>query len=627
MQICFGDRCESTWFFLSKPPLTGNPRCRNKSELRFLPTQKADSHLTGPGKRGFRQHAQASIFRNALRIIYFMGPLDWFFVTLWVLGTSGVGLYFRRQVKSTSDYLLTGRRLSWWQSGVAHAADMLDATDFVSTAGQAYRVGLAQVGYAMHGAGLGFIIMSRWVVPLMYRCGVYTNAEYLELRFNTTLRVTSVVVQTLYRFVAMGMVVYSMAAAFHVLLGVNLWAAVWGAMALTILYVFTSGQLGVAMAAIPQVALMVGAGVMVCAFVLVDVGSFEGLAASLHDRPQYFHLTGYGEPGVPGMVYLGGLVLTLLTYPIVNQTVAQRFLAARSEVDARNGCFAGLVPWYIVSVTSSLVGICAVVAFPHLNSVEADFVYPRLLEQYLPAGLLGLAVAALVVASMSTGAGIGTALGGLFTVDVYARFIRRDATDAHYLVVSRLGAALSILVGSAFARAIPAMGGLLPFYVAFTGSLFLPLAVPYIGGALYSRASRGSGTAAVVGGFATGLVLILLEDLLPVYMGHRQWRPFWSFGAAWTVFFLWSWFENRYRGPLSEADIAAALNRRALGAPGTPAEITERVRQFPQLQTQMAQFSSVKNPGVPADLPLWQRPGTYEIAVTLLLVAILVWWW
>jgi SSS family solute:Na+ symporter len=556
-----------------------------------------------------------------------VGPWDWFFVTLWVLGTSVVGLYFQRQVKSTSDYLLTGRRLNWWQSGVAHAADMLDATDFVSTTGQAYRVGLAQIGYCMHGAGFGFILMSRWVIPLMYRCGIYTNAEYLELRFNTTLRVISVVVQSLYRFVAMGMVVYSMAAAFHVLLGVDLWGAVWGAMALTILYVFTSGQLGVAMAAIPQVGLMVFAGIMVCAFVLTDIGGFQGLAAALQDRPQYFHLTGYGEPGVPGTIYLGGLILTLLTYPIINQTVAQRFLAARSEVDARNGCFAGLVPWYVVSVTSSLVGICAVVTFPHLTSVDADFVYPRLLEQYLPTGLLGLAVAALVVASMSTGAGIGTALGGLFTVDVYARFIRPNAADAHYLMVSRLIAALSILVGSVFARAIPAMGGLLPFYVAFTGSLFLPLAVPYLGGALYSKASRGSGTAAVVGGFTTGLSLILLSDLLPVYLGHHQWRPFWSFGAAWTVFFLWSWFENRYSGPLSETDLAAALNRKALGAPGTPAEIIQRVRQFPELQTQVAQYSSVKNPGLPEGTPWWRKPGTYEIGVTLFLLAVLVWWW
>jgi SSS family solute:Na+ symporter len=553
--------------------------------------------------------------------------LDWTLVSLWVVATSVVGLYFARKVKSTADYLLTGKRLNWWQSGVAHAADMLDATDFVATSGQAYRVGLAQVGYCMHGAGFGFIIMSRWVVPLMYRCGVYTNAEYLELRFNTALRIVSVVIQSMYRFVAMGMVVYSVAAAFHVLLGVDLWGAVWGAMGLTMLYVFTSGQLGVAMAAIPQVGLMVFSGFMVFLYVLGDVGGISGLKAALSDQPQYFHMSGFSVAGVPGPIYLGGLILTLLAYPIINQTVAQRFLAARSEVDARNGCFAGLVPWYLVAVTSSLVGIGAAVTMPELSSVEADFIYPRLLLTYLPNGLLGLAVAALIVASMSTGAGIGTALGGLFTVDIYARFLNRDAADQHYLLVSRVAAGLTILIGSLFARAIPTMGGLLPFYVAFTGSLFLPMTVPYIGGALYSRASRGSGLAAVVGGFLVGTTLFLLGDTGPVWMTHPQWRPFWSFGSAWLFFFLWSWLENLISGPMPEEDLAAALNITGLGAPGNPKEVSSRIDRTIRLYPSAARFTKVPNPGVPDDCPWWRNPRTYEIGVTLFLLLVLLWWW
>ena len=556
-----------------------------------------------------------------------MTVLDWALVLVWVVATSAVGLCFAHKVKSTSDYLLTGKRLNWWQSGLAHSADMLDATDFVATSGQAYRSGLSQVGYCMHGAGFGFIIMSRWVVPLMYRCGVYTNAEYLELRYNTALRITSVIIQTMYRFVAMGMVVYSVAAAFHVLLGVDLWGAVWGAMALTMLYVFTSGQLGVAMAAIPQVGLMVFSGIMVFVYVLSDVGGLAGLKESLGQQPQYFHMSGFSSDGVPGPIYLGGLILTLLAYPIINQTVAQRFLAARSEVDARNGCFAGLVPWYLVAITSSLVGICAVVTMPALSSVDADFIYPRLLMTYLPAGLLGLAVAALIVASMSTGAGIGTALGGLFTVDIYARFLSRNASDAHYLLVSRIAAGLTILIGSLFARAIPSMGGLLPFYVAFTGSLFLPMTVPYIGGALYSRASRRSGMAAVVGGFLIGTVLLLAGDAVPVWMSHPQWRPFWSFGSAWVVFFVWSWIENRVCGPIPSDDLAAALNVARLGAAGNPEEVGERIKRTIQHYPSAARFSKVPNPGVPDDCRWWQNPGTYEIGVTVFLLLVLIQWW
>ena len=86
----------------------------------------------------------------------------------------------------------------------------------------------------------------------MNRTGFYTNAEYLELRFTRSLRIASAILQTFYRFVAMAMVVYAMATMFNVIIGIDQWHAVWVAMALTLLYVFTSGQLGVVMAAIQR---------------------------------------------------------------------------------------------------------------------------------------------------------------------------------------------------------------------------------------------------------------------------------------------------------------------------------------------------------------------------------------
>ncbi len=546
-----------------------------------------------------------------------MTILDWIVVLVWVVGTSGVGLYFHRYVHTTSDYLLAGKRLNWWQSGIAHSADSLDATDFVSSAGQTYRIGITNLAQQWHGVGYGFILMSQWVIPLLYRCGVYTNAQYLELRYNAALRVTSVIVQSLYRLVVVSMVVYSVASVFHVLLGVDLWGAVWAVMGFTLLYVFTSGQLGVAMAAIPQVAIMCVASVVVFLFVWTDLGGFAGLAQAMRDHPTHLHLAGH----------LGGLILTLLTYPIVNQTVAQRFLAARSELHARNGCFAGLIPWYLVSLSSSLVGICALVTVEELSSVEADFVYARMLVEYLPAGLLGISVAALVVASMSTGAGIGTALGGLFAVDVYARFLKPGEEDRHYLWVSRIAATLTILIGTVFAQGIPLMGGLLPFYLAFTGSLFLPLTVPYLGGALYRRASRWSGMAAVVAGFLVGTCLILLASRLPVFLGHPMWRPYWSFGTAWAAFFFCSWIENRIRGPIPKDEIAAVLNRHDLGAPGTPEEVTARIQRMLDAHPDPATFSEVPNPGQPAGLPFFKRPVTWEIVTLVALTAVLIWWW
>ena len=91
---------------------------------------------------------------------------------------------------------------------------------------------------------------------------------------------------------------------------------------------------------------------------------------------------------------------------------------------------------------------------------------------------------------------------------------------------------------------IPKFGGMIPFYVAFTGTFFLPLTVPYIGGALYRNASRGSGMASLLGGVGIGLFLFLGSAFLPNWLTHPQWRPFWVLGFAWIVFFLWSILEK-----------------------------------------------------------------------------------
>ena len=180
-----------------------------------------------------------------------MTLIDWTGVVLWVVGTSAFGVYFQRYIGNTRDYLLAGRRLRWWQIGLAQAADAVDACDFVAVTGQGFRTGLVQLGYAWWGMGIGSVLLSRYVAPLLYRTGVYTNAEYLELRFGRSLRLASAVLQVLYRFVAMALVVYAVATMFQVIIGFDLWLGVWLAMGLTLAYVFTSGQLGTVMAAIP----------------------------------------------------------------------------------------------------------------------------------------------------------------------------------------------------------------------------------------------------------------------------------------------------------------------------------------------------------------------------------------
>ena len=140
-------------------------------------------------------------------------------------------------------------------------------------------------------------------------------------------------------------------------------------------------------------------------------------------------------------------------------------------------------------------------------------------------------------------------------------------------------------------------------------------------------ASRWSGLAAVAGGFLVGALLMLLSGSLPTYLGHTMWRPYWSFSVAWVAFFGCSCIEDKLRGPLPADSIAAVLNCRDLGAPGTPVKVRARMKRMLHTRPSAAEFSEVPHPGIPNRLSLPEKPATWELATLVFLVVLLVWWW
>jgi len=386
------------------------------------------------------------------------------------------------------------------------------------------------------------------------------------------------------------------------------------------------------MAAIPQVVLMMVTSVLIFAGATMEFGGWNGFREHAPALGDLVHLAGHEKPGVSGGVYLWGLILTLLTYPIVNQTVAQRIVGARSEMDARKGTVASLLPWCLITGVSTAVGIMGVVLLPELHLGEPDHAFPKYMERYLGSmgpGVLGLGVAALVVASISTGAGIGTAIAGLVTVDVLGFSSSKESTDPKYLWLTRLFACLSIICGTMFAMLIPHFEGMIPFYVAFTGTFFLPLTVPYIGGALYRGASRGSGMAALVAGVGVGSILFFGDwfEFLPAEVAHPQCRPFLVLEASFLVFFAWSMVENRIKGLVAKTDVASMLNSSDLGKPATSEEVKAMIQTLPLDAWAGKDELDYQQLGIPKNVAWYAHPTTFEVVAVVLLIVLMIWWW
>ena len=555
-----------------------------------------------------------------------MTTLDWAVVAAWVLGTSLFGLFYARQVKTARDYLVAGRKLRWWQIGIAQSADSVDAGDFIAIAGMAYLKGFTALGYIWIGMGFGTYILARYLVPMLYRSGVVTNAEFLELRFTRSMRIASALIQILYRFIAMALVGYALATMFKVVMGVEMGAGIAISMCITILYVFAAGQLGVVMAAVPQVALMLLVSGIIFYSVFDDIGGISGFISHLPDYGDMLHLTYYTEDGLDPSLYLSGLILVLFTYPLVNQTVAQRIVSARSETDARKGSIVSLVPWFLVTGVAIMAGVLGTVLVPDLAAADRNDLFPIYMKMYLSPGILGLGVAALIVGSMSTGAGIGTAISGLMTNDVFRMLNTDRYSEAQKLRWARVFSTAAIVLGSLLATKVKDFGGMVPFYVTFSGTFVLPLTVPYLATAFFPKASRHSGLASLVAGCSVGLVLFLVVGL-PVYLSQAQCRPIWVLGAAIVTMVVWSLFENALRGRIPKGELAGRLNAFDFGKDMSGEELREMVESGQVGDWEARRNIDFGTLGLREDAPWYSRPGPYEVATVMLMISIMIWLW
>ena len=556
-----------------------------------------------------------------------MTVLDWIVVLGWVLGTSLFGYYFSKYVKTAKDYLVAGRKLKWWQIGIAQAADSVDAGDFIAIAGMAYLTGFTGLGYIWIGMAFGTYILARYLAPMLYRSGVVTNAEFLELRFTPSMRVASALIQILYRFIAMALVGYALATTFNVVMGVEMTYGILISMSITILYVFASGQLGVVMAAIPQVALMLVVSVIIFYSVYADIGGVTGFNENQSTYGDMLQLTYYTENGLNHSVYLIGLILGLVMYPIVNQTVAQRIVSASSESDARKGSMISLVPWFIVTGVAIFAGIVGTVLVPGLEGAQRNELYPIYMLKYLSPGILGLGVAALVVGAMSTGAGIGTAIAGLMTNDVFKILDSDKFTAKQKLAWTRVFSVGAIILGSLLFSQVEEAGGMVKFYTAFTGTFVLPLTVPYLAAAFFPQASRHSALASLIAGCGLGLVLVNTAGTLPDHMTHPQCRPLWVLGVAALTIIIWSRIENKIKGRIPRHEIASRMNIFEFGKTMSPDEVKAMLESNEINDWKGKKHVDYKTLGLKPDTPWYSRPGPYELFTIAAMIALMIWLW
>ena len=385
-----------------------------------------------------------------------LGTADWIVVALYGALTLSIGLRLaRRAGRSVEDYFVAGRSLPWWIAGTSIAATWFASDAPLATAALVRRQGVFGNWLWWYEAA-GILMLTFFYARLWRRAGVLTDAEVIELRYGGApariLRAFSAVYQGLVKnAVVMGWVMLAMVKFSQVLLGWDAALTLTVCVGLALVYTVASGLWGVVVTDVLQfVAGMLGS-ITLAGIVLARFGGPSAMADAIREQPAApagaLDLVP-SAANASSLEVLSFLCLILILWMRSGQGdgyVAQRLFATRDERQSVMAslwfAFAGTVlltwPWIVAGLGSLLVFPGGAGADPALVA-DPELAYPMMIRELMPAGLRGLMVATFLAAFMST---MDTHLcwGASYMVnDVYRRFVRRAATERHYVTASRV---------------------------------------------------------------------------------------------------------------------------------------------------------------------------------------------
>lgn len=373
-------------------------------------------------------------------------PFDLLDVSVLVVGVVGVaafGMYMGRREEGARDYFLAGRTVAWWAIAGSIFGTNISSHHLVGMMGAGMKQGFAQANFEF-GAIFGLLMLCYFFLPLYRRMGVYTLSEFLGNRYDersqliySLTNIAFLLIQMCGTLVLGAVTVETLTAGspYHVSFEV----AVWGFAIVAAIYTGFGGLKAVIYTdAIQSVLLLAGTAVIAAmAIYHPSVGGISGLLAK---EPQKFHVFFASDhPDLPWTGVLTGLMILHFYYWGTNQFMVQRALGAKSGWDARTGIITAGFLKLLIPFLCIVPGMAAVFILRIDPQTESDTAFAGLTRALLPMGygLVGLVMAGLVGAILSTIDSMMNSTATLFTFDVYRKYIQPTASDQRLIWVGR----------------------------------------------------------------------------------------------------------------------------------------------------------------------------------------------
>ena len=411
-----------------------------------------------------------------------------------------IGIHFYRYMRGMKDYFSGGNSIPWWLSGVSFYMTSFSVAAFIFYPSLCYKygwVGVTLLWVAVPATLFSVLLFaSKW-----RRARIDSPVEYLETRYSPLLRQIFAWQGIPVKMVDDGIKLVAMGTFVSVCMGLDVKLSMIASGLIILAYTFMGGLWAVAVTDFVQFVVLTAAIIIVLPLSIERAG---GLHAFAGNAPQgFFALT---SPEYPWIYVILLAFLYCLAWSSINWSLIQRYYCVPKERDAVKAGWL-VVALYILG--PPLMFMPAMAAQQFLSGIADRDVYPTLCSTLLPAGMLGLVVAAMFAATMSTLSSDYNVCAGVLTNDVYRRLVRPRASQRELLLVGRLSTMLIGLVALGVALLMARGSGeeLFRTMVTLFSIATAPVAVPMILGLLSRRVSNCGTIAGFLCGLATGLTL------------------------------------------------------------------------------------------------------------------------
>ena len=390
-----------------------------------------------------------------------------FFVYFLIVSSYGYWIYRKRKNKEhdAKAFFLAEGSLTWWAIGASLIASNISAEQFIGMSGNGFTIGIAVAAYEWI-AAVCLIIVAVWFIPVYLKNKIFTMPQFLKTRYNDTVALIMAIFWLfLYVFVNLTSILFLGAVAINNLMGggIGQFHVIVIVLSLFAVLITLGGMKVIGYTDVIQVIILIIGGLATTYVALIVVSKEFGLGENalagfnqlLKSAPDHFHMIfAKPTPGstqhqidnyltIPGLLsYAAGIWIVNLNYWGCNQYITQRALGADLKTARKGILFAGFLK-ILMPVIVMLPGIAANVLHQHgllqtemLNhskhgEIVSDNAYSAILG-YLPNGLIGLSLAALTAAIVASLAGKANSISTIFTLDIYKRYIRSDASEKNW---------------------------------------------------------------------------------------------------------------------------------------------------------------------------------------------------